>query len=99
MSTMPDDTDAETTEHMSALYASMTPADKLRRVRDLTEMTARLALAGLRARHPDATPRRAARSCARSGRRTTSPVGAASRRRGPARPRARRGHFAKPLGA
>lgn len=37
---------------MSALYARMTPAEKLACVRDLTLAVNTLALAGLRARHP-----------------------------------------------
>jgi hypothetical protein len=47
------DTDPDVLERMSALYASMTPAEKLARVRDLTLAVNALALAGLRARHPD----------------------------------------------
>jgi hypothetical protein len=38
---------------MTALYAGMTPAQKLRRVSELTSIVNRLALAGLRSRHPD----------------------------------------------
>ena len=38
---------------MTALYARMTPAEKLRRVRELTLAVNRLAIAGLRSRHPD----------------------------------------------
>jgi len=47
------DTDADVLERMSALYARMTPAEKLARVRELTLAVNALALAGLRARHPD----------------------------------------------
>ncbi|HSH76182.1 MAG TPA: hypothetical protein VLA09_10905 [Longimicrobiales bacterium] len=38
---------------MDELYLRMTPAEKLDRVRALTLLANRLALAGLRARHPD----------------------------------------------
>ena len=38
---------------MDELYRAMTPAQKLERVRDLTFMANRLALEGLRMRHPD----------------------------------------------
>ncbi|HTI04402.1 MAG TPA: hypothetical protein VL549_03745 [Gemmatimonadales bacterium] len=37
---------------MDELYRAMTPAQKLERVRDLTLMANRLALEGLRMRHP-----------------------------------------------
>ena len=53
---MPDsltDTDAATLALMTELYSRMTPMEKLRRVRDLTLTSSRLALVGLRARHPD----------------------------------------------
>jgi len=46
------DTDPDVLERMSVLYARMTPAEKLARVRDLTLSVNALALAGLRARHP-----------------------------------------------
>jgi len=46
------DTDSASLALLDSLYARMTPAQKLDRVRDLTLATARLALAGLRARHP-----------------------------------------------
>ena len=42
---------------MRGLYQRMTPAEKLERVRQLTLTSARLALAGLRERHPDETDR------------------------------------------
>lgn len=48
----PNDTDPAVLAHLSALYARTRPEAKLRMVRDLTIGTARLALAGLRARHP-----------------------------------------------
>ena len=47
------DTDAATTARMDAFYRQMSPAEKLQRVQDLTRMADRLAMAGLRARHPD----------------------------------------------
>lgn len=46
------DTDPAALAHLSALYARTPPEAKLRMVRDLTIATSRLALAGLRARHP-----------------------------------------------
>ena len=52
MSLAPGDTDPVALSVMTELYARMTPAEKLERVRDLTLTSARLALAGLRARHP-----------------------------------------------
>ena len=53
MSSRPADTDAETLEVLFELYRRMTPADKLRRVRELTLTVNRLALEGLRRRHPE----------------------------------------------
>jgi hypothetical protein len=47
------DTDAATLGRMDELYRQMTPAEKIHRVRALTLMVDRLALAGLRSRHPD----------------------------------------------
>lgn len=47
------DTDAATMGRLDELYRRMTPAEKLRRVRELTLMADSLALAGLRARHGD----------------------------------------------
>lgn len=38
---------------MDELHQGMTPAEKLQRVRSLTLMADRLAMAGLRSRHPD----------------------------------------------
>jgi hypothetical protein len=52
MSLAPGDTDAAALAVMTDLYARMTPAEKLERVRDLAIMSARLSLAGLRQRHP-----------------------------------------------
>lgn len=52
MSSRPADTDAETLEVLFELYRRMTPTDKLQRVRELTLAANRLALAGLRRRHP-----------------------------------------------
>jgi hypothetical protein len=49
------DTSRDALEAMSALYAKMTPEEKLRRVRELTRAASRLALIGLRMRHPDET--------------------------------------------
>jgi len=49
----PNDTDPAVLAHLSSLYARMRPEAKLRMVRDLTIGTSRLALAGLRDRHPD----------------------------------------------
>lgn len=47
------DTDRTALEQLDARYARMTPADKLRRVRQLTLAANRLALAGRRMRDPD----------------------------------------------
>lgn len=52
MSLAPNDTDPAALAVMTELYARMTPAEKLERVRALTRTSALLALAGLRARHP-----------------------------------------------
>ena len=54
MSDRVSDTDPVTRDVMSAMYRRMTAEEKLRRVQDLTETAARLALAGLHARHPEA---------------------------------------------
>lgn len=40
---------------MTTHYAQMSPEDKLRRVRELTIAVSRLAMAGLRTRHPGET--------------------------------------------
>ena len=53
MTPAPGDTDAGTLELMAALYVRMTPEEKLGRVRDLTLAVNRLALAGIRAHHPE----------------------------------------------
>jgi len=50
-----DDTSPETRTVLARLYAQMSPAEKLERLRAVTLAANRLALAGLRARHPDAT--------------------------------------------
>lgn len=47
-----DDTSADARRVQHARYASMTPAEKLRRLSELTLAANRLALAGLAARHP-----------------------------------------------
>jgi hypothetical protein len=47
------DTDAATLDRLDECYRRMTPGEKLQRVRALTLMVNRLALAGLRSRHPD----------------------------------------------
>jgi hypothetical protein len=47
-----DDTSADARAVMRDLYASMTPAEKLTRMRELTLAANQLALAGLAARHP-----------------------------------------------
>lgn len=49
------DTDAATLRVMDEIYARMTPAEKLARVRDLTLTANLFALAGLRERHPGAS--------------------------------------------
>lgn len=48
-----DDTSPDVRGVLQDLYASMTPAQKLRRMSELTLAANRLALAGLAARHPD----------------------------------------------
>jgi hypothetical protein len=47
-----DDTSSDTRKVLRELYASMTPAEKLRRMSELTLAASQLALAGLAARHP-----------------------------------------------
>jgi hypothetical protein len=47
-----DDTSTEAQSVQQALYASMTPAEKLTRMSELTLAVNRLALAGLEARYP-----------------------------------------------
>ena len=48
-----DDTSTDVRRVQQELYASMTPAQKLRRMSELTLAVSRLALAGLAHRHPD----------------------------------------------
>jgi hypothetical protein len=48
-----DDTSINVHIAMAAAYARMSPAEKLRRVRDLTAAASAFALAGLRQRHPE----------------------------------------------
>jgi hypothetical protein len=48
-----DDTSNDVRSVQQALYASMTPSQKLRRMSELTMAVNRLALAGLAGRHPD----------------------------------------------
>ena len=48
-----DDTSADARKVQRELYASMTPAQKLQRMSELTLAVSRLALAGLAARYPD----------------------------------------------
>ena len=50
-----DDTSADARRVLRELYASMTPAEKLRRMSQLTLAANQLALAGLAARHPGET--------------------------------------------
>lgn len=47
-----DDTSDEARAVMRRLYASMTPAEKLKCMSELTAAACRLSLAGLRSRHP-----------------------------------------------
>ena len=46
------DTSPDALRLMSSLYARMSPAEKLRRMQQLTLAVNQLALAGLRSRHP-----------------------------------------------
>ena len=48
-----DDTSIEARRTMTLLYAQMTPAEKIGRMRELTLAANGLALAGLRVRHPN----------------------------------------------
>lgn len=48
-----DDTSPDARAIVARLYAEMSPAEKLARVRDLTLAANRLSLAGLRSRHPE----------------------------------------------
>jgi hypothetical protein len=47
-----DDTSNDALRRMSRVYARMTPSERLRRMQQLTLAVSRLALAGLRRRHP-----------------------------------------------
>jgi hypothetical protein len=51
------DTSPEAEARHVELYRRMTPAEKAQRVSDLTQGACRLALAGLRSRHPSADER------------------------------------------
>ncbi len=51
----PEDTTPEAREVHTRLIARLSPAERARRVRDLTIGANALALAGLRRRHPEAT--------------------------------------------
>ena len=48
-----DDTSDEARRILSQMYASLTPAEKLRRMSQLTLAANQLALVGLAARHPE----------------------------------------------
>ena len=48
-----DDTSADSKAVLGERYATMTPAEKLRRMSEITLAANQLALAGLAARHPD----------------------------------------------
>jgi hypothetical protein len=50
-----DDTSADARRILREIYASMTPAEKLRQMSAVTLAANQLALAGLAARHPDAS--------------------------------------------
>jgi hypothetical protein len=52
MATSLDDTRPDALRVLTAIYSRMTAAEKLARVRELTDSANRLALAGLRMRHP-----------------------------------------------
>jgi hypothetical protein len=51
------DTDEETARRQVEAWRAMTPAEKLSLVRAMNEAVRQLALAGVRQRHPDASPR------------------------------------------
>ena len=53
-----DDTSTDVRRVQQALYALMTPAEKLRRMSQLTLAVNKLALAGLTARYPDESRQR-----------------------------------------
>jgi hypothetical protein len=52
-----DDTSAEARDVMRQAYARMSPSEKIDRLRSLTLAANRLALAGLRSRHPEESER------------------------------------------
>jgi len=51
------DTDAESEQHQIARWRAMSPAEKLRVVAELNAAADTMALAGIRLRHPGASPR------------------------------------------
>lgn len=51
------DTDRESEQHQIECWRAMSPADKLRRVAELNAAADTMALAGIRLRHPGASPR------------------------------------------
>jgi hypothetical protein len=51
------DTDAESEQRQIARWRAMSPADKLRLVAELNAAADTMALAGIRLRHPGASPR------------------------------------------
>jgi hypothetical protein len=51
-----DDTSDDARRVLRGVYASMTPAEKLRRMSEITLAANQLALAGLAARHPNESP-------------------------------------------
>jgi propanediol dehydratase large subunit len=51
------DTDAESERHQIARWRAMSPAEKLRVVAELNAAADTMALAGIRLRHPGASPR------------------------------------------
>ena len=51
------DTDAESEQHQIERWRAMSPADKLRLVAELNAAADTMALAGIRLRHPEASPR------------------------------------------
>jgi hypothetical protein len=51
------DTDPEVERILIEGYRRMTPSQKLQRVRELNQLVQRLALADIRRRYPDASPR------------------------------------------
>ena len=51
------DTDAESEQHQIERWRAMSPAEKFRVVAELNAAVDTMALAGIRLRHPDASPR------------------------------------------